>query len=162
MTEQTRVDLDRLLAEICRTFYAADLEGKFFRDRPMLQKAVTWPATWLRARGLTWTSDRYFKTLGELLKGIRRHGATGEVKYFPGYLLKCLQDHFAHNGDAYCDEGRRLRNSVNTALSSVRFADSPTTPSSSTVDILAAAHALLASRRRTLKIEPAGDQMGLL
>jgi hypothetical protein len=149
MTEQTKVDLEQLLAEIRRGFYAGDTVGKYFKDEPMLGKAITWPATWLRARGLTWTGDRYFSALRGLLAEIGKHGATGEIKYFPGYLLKCFQDHFAHNGDAYCDEGRQLRNGINVAMSAIQFSgQSGRREDTQTIDVLAAAHALLATRPR--------------
>lgn len=161
MTEQTKVDMEQLLAAIRKAFYAVDRSGKFFRDEPMLKKAITWPATWLRARGVTWSGPVYFKKLGELLREIKAHGATGEIHYFPGYLLKCFQDHFAHNGDTYCNDARTIRNAVDVVFSKVQFRDTPA-PQETVIDVLAAAHALLATRQRPNNAKRSDPQLPLL
>jgi hypothetical protein len=163
MTEQTRVDLEQLLTAIRKQFYARTPLEKFLKDQRHLQEVATWPATWLRARGITWTSERYFRTLQGLLVEIAKHGATGEIKYFPSYLLKVFQDHFAHNGDSYCAESKSVRNAVDLALAKVRFADAPLPAAGDNViDVLAAAHAVLATRRRAPKTQECSQQFELL
>lgn len=165
MTEETKVQLDRLLGTIREQFYAGQPPKKFFQDQNVLALAATWPATWLNHRGVTWTAERYFQTLHTLLREIKEHGATGEVKYFPGYLLKCIQDHFAHRSDEYCDEAKRTRSAFDLALGRAvdagKLADIRT--AEATVDVLAQAHRLLAKQPRRRKTPETNDgQLSLL
>ncbi|MBA4136548.1 MAG: hypothetical protein C0518_04450 [Opitutus sp.] len=166
MTEDTQVELDALLKNIRSQFYTEATAKKFFQDRNVLLVAITWPASWLKHRGVTWSAERYFQTIRELLQEIKRHGATGEIQYFPGYLLKCVQDHFAHNSDTYCDEAKRTRSAFDMALGRVMNASklAEVRAAEQTVDVLAEAHRMLASTRRRPKARPAksDDQLSLL
>lgn len=153
MTEETPVEVGELLKNIRDQFYTDTPEKKFFQDQTILLLAITWPATWLKERGTTWTAQRYFSTLRDLLQEIKRHGATGKIKYFPGYLLKCVQDHFAHNSDAYCDEGKRMRHSwelaIGRAVNSTKLEQ--VQEAEKTLDVLAQAHRVLATTKRRAK-----------
>jgi hypothetical protein len=165
MTEDTQIELERLLKNIRNQFYTEATAKKFFQDRNVLLVALTWPATWLKHRGVTWSAERYFATIRDLLQEIKRHGATGEIKYFPGYLLKCVQDHFAHNSDTYCDEAKRTRSAFEIALGRAINAGklAETRAAEQTVDVLAEAHRMLAKTRRRPKIQrQADDQLSLL
>lgn len=159
-TEATHVEAEELLTNIRNQFYTEATAKKFFQDRNVLLLAITYPAKWLKERGVTWSSDRYFQTLRDLLQEIKRHGATGQVKYFPGYLLKCVQDHFAHNSDTYCDEGKRMRSAWERALGrAISAAQSKQIQEDErTVEVLAQAHRVLAIKRRQPKTEKHDDQ----
>jgi hypothetical protein len=52
MTEDTAVEVERLLKNIRSQFYTTVPEKKFFQDRDSLIYAITWPATWLKGRGV--------------------------------------------------------------------------------------------------------------
>jgi len=153
ITAETKVELDALLAGIRKRFYAGQPEKRFFQDTAMLQKAVTWPATWLRARGVAWPAKRYFQAINDKLDEIQRHGATAaQIEFFPGYLMKVLQDHFAHNGEEYTREGKHLRNSIAYALASLpTHRAAAEHEQESVINVLAAAHALLATRAKAAK-----------
>jgi hypothetical protein len=164
-TERTPVDVDELLRNIRHQFYTEAPLKKFLQDQNVLLLAVTWPAKWLKERGVTWSEQRYLQTLYDLLQQIKRHGATGEIQYFPGYLLKVIQDHFAHNGEDYCDEGKRARyaweKALGTALGATRAAQ--IRADEQTLDTLAQAHRVLAIQRRRPKAKASPtDQLDLL
>lgn len=156
MAEDTQVEIEQLLGVINKTFYGKLPPKKFFQDRNVLLLAVTWPANWLKERGITWSAERYFRTLREILTGIREHGATGEIKYFAGYLLKCVQDHFAHNGDTYCEQGKNTLHAWERALGrATGAAGAPARRAAEqAIDVLAEAHRVLAQRRRPAKPFP--------
>jgi hypothetical protein len=163
-TEATPVDVDELLTNIRNQFYTEATAKKFFTDRNVLLLAVTYPAHWLKERGITWSADRYFQTLRDLLQEIKRHGATGSIKYFPGYLLKCVQDHFAHNSDTYCEEGKRMRSTWERALGrAISAAQSEQMRADEqTVAVLAQAHRVLAINRHRPKTPKSNDLQGSL
>lgn len=165
MTEDTQIRLEALLKNIRDQFYTTTPAQKFYQDRNVLLVALTWPASWLKHRGVTWTAERYFQTIRDLLQEIKRHGATGEIQYFPGYLLKCIQDHFAHHSDEYCDEAKRTRSAFDLALGRAidagKLAEIRTAEAA--IDVLAEAHRMLASARRRPKTAPRNDsQLSLL
>ncbi len=161
-TEATPVNVDDLLKNIRDQFYTDATAKKFFQDRNVLLLAITWPAKWLKERGVTWSGPRYFQVLYDLLQEIKRHGATGSIAYFPGYLVKVIQDHFAHNSDAYCDEGKRARHAwekaLGTAMGATRAAQ--VRDAEQTLDTLAQAHRVLAMKRRTPKTQKTDDLQG--
>lgn len=164
MTEDTHIQLERLLANVRSQFYTDVPAKKWFKDMPAMQRAVTWPATWLKHRGITWSADRYFREIREKLQEVKRHGATGEIEYFPGYLLKVLQDHFAHNSDRIRDEGRQARNAFDIALGRAQNAAqlAATRAAEQTVDVLAEAHRVLAGRKRSSRARQEPCSQGLL
>ena len=87
----------KLLALIQQNFYTCESsEKQFYADRRMLLYALSWPGKWLEQRGLPVTAQRYERLLAQRLKAIAQHGDRERYqRYFPAYLLKCLQDWFA-------------------------------------------------------------------
>ena len=141
--EEIALDLGPLLSEIRRRFYSRS-DRDFFRDCKKLEHAITWPATWLRSRGCAWSMDRYSALIRQKLTEITQHGHA-RASYFPSYLLKVLQDHFAHHSDSICAEGTKARNSFAQAIGQIsRAATTQTQKAETTIDILAAAHSILA------------------
>jgi len=131
-----------LLASIRGAFYG-DLDGKqWHQEKRFLMRVVTWPAAWFNRRGVTIRPDRYKAIFLGILDGIKVHGATAAVKFWPGYLLRCVQEHFRHHGDAYYEEGKAMRATVERALSQVTGR-----PQTDPVEALAHVHAVLAPRR---------------
>ena len=97
---------EALLAQIKQRFYSSDSSGKrFYEDRRMLLYALSWPAKWLDQRGLQVSAQQYERLLTQRLKTIAQHGDSERYeRYFPRYLLKCLQDWYAHHGDELYEE----------------------------------------------------------
>lgn len=152
---------ENILVQIKQRFYHSHASDKrFYEDRRMLLYAITWPATWLEMRGLPIRSQAYEKLLTQRLDDIATHGEPARYQaYFPRYLLKCIQDWFAHHGDDLYEELKHIRNrlcNIETLLRQL--------PSQTTQDVaapIAAAHAVLA-RQIHRKKQPAPKQLKLL
>jgi hypothetical protein len=122
----------------------------------------------LRERGIAWSARQYQDFIQERLQEVKRHGATGKIRFFPAYLLKVLQDHFAHNGHGYCDDAKKTGWAFDMALGRVINGSrlQAIQAAEKSTEILAEAHRLLAIRRRSSKPQKpapaADDQLSLL
>lgn len=156
---------NELLAVIRNQFYPdAQLGGEaakqWFQDQQFIrQRVVLWPAAWLNKRGVSLKPERYQQILLDIFADIKRHGATGAVKFWPGYLAKCVQDHFAHHEDEIYEEAKALRTQLERALAT---AGSATARQPDPVERLAAAHQVLSATARKRRCKPTADQLKLL
>ncbi|HUS37322.1 MAG TPA: hypothetical protein VM680_18390 [Verrucomicrobiae bacterium] len=112
--QSVAVEIRNDLLGVIRNQFYGDLEPKtFFKDQTfLLNNVILWPASWLDKRGVTLPPARYKAILLEVLNGIKQHGDTGSIKYWPGYLMKCVQSHFQIHGDEYYDEAKALRTTL--------------------------------------------------
>lgn len=150
---------EALLLALRQRFYD-QRPADYRRDRPRLLHALTWPATWLEARGLTCSPSRYQTLLADRIQAIAAHGNPAVYgAYFPTYLLKCLQDWFDRHGDNLYDELKHIRNALDQILASARFADRVHRHSRQ-LDLLVSTHRLLA-RPRPRPSGHAADQLTL-
>ena len=113
---------DAILEFISRHFYR-DARVDFLKERTrLLQWVVLWPATWLDERGVTLSAARYQEILigqkGILMEAIR-HGDTISIAYRPAWLKKCLQSHFAVQGERIYEEAKAVRNLAEQVMLSV-------------------------------------------
>jgi len=159
---------DELLLAIRLRFYVSR-PADYQRDRQRLLHAVTWPATWLEARGLTCAPQRYQTLIQDRLFAIAAHGnptaygASGLSSshgYFPNYLLKCLQDWFDHHGDELYAELKHIRNALDQLLASARFAERVQRHARH-LDLLVSTHRLIESRRSYRTPAASDDQLTL-
>jgi len=141
--------LGTLLVEIRHRFYTAvPNPRRFHRDRRALLYALTWPAVWLERRGLTCSPQRYGSLVGARLDAIGDHGdPTCYSAYFPRYLLKCLQDWFAHHGPQLYDELKHIRNALDQVLANAHWAGDVRRDARQ-LDVLVHTHRLLQRPRR--------------
>lgn len=118
----TQEFLHELLAEVQRRFYPTvrgEIPQLFHQHRRQLLKALTWPAVWWRQRGFKSeiTPARYRGEILTVLDGVAGHGdkvrmnVTGLAQsgFFPAYLLKCIQQHYGHHGEALYERAKPLR-----------------------------------------------------
>ena len=150
---------DALLLAIRLRFYV-HRPADYPRDRPRLLYALTWPATWLEARGLTCSPQRYQRLIADRLHAIAAHGNPSAYgAYFPTYLLKCLQDWFDRHGEELYAELKHIRNALDRLLASARFAQRVQRHASQ-LDVLVSTHRLLARRSTGAQDHPT-DQLTL-
>ena len=116
----------------------------------MLLYALPWPAKWLDQRGLQVSAQQYETLITQRLKSIVHHGDRQRYEcYFPRYLLKCLQDWFAHHGDELYEELKHVRNQLHSIEALMQGCASQR--AEDIVTPMARAHAILMSqcRRKT-------------
>lgn len=141
--------VDDLLAAIRGAFYGDLTDKQWHQEKRFLTRVVTWPARWLSGRAVTLPAERYKAIVLEILDGVKVHGATGSIKFWPGYLLRCVQAHFRVHGEDYYNEGKTVSAAVAKAMGSVgRHQVDP-------IEALAAANSVLSKRPvRTAKKQP--------
>ncbi len=132
-----------LLAVIRNQFYA-DSPKAFFQQRDALVLCLTRPAQWFSDRGICFPPARYTRLLQDILQTIKRHGATGEIRWFPGYLGKAVEQYLIHNGDDLYREAKGARNLAEVALSKLK----PTDAQADVTAPLAEARRILLSARK--------------
>ena len=148
-----------LLVAVRNQFYGDVGPKKWFQDRRfILRNVVLWPAAWLNKRGVTLPPERYRQILLEILQDIKRQGNTGAVRYWPAYLMHCVQEHWKHHGDDYYQEGKSMRSAVERSLMAFRrVQEAPAGPDP--VRQMAEARAIIQTPKRTRKRAP---KQGLL
>ena len=158
---ENNLPTEKILTQIKQRFYEnKPYEKRFYQDRRMLLYTVTWPATWLYKHGLPITSQAYQKLLTERLNDIAKHGDPARYRaYFPRYLLKAIQDWFAHHGEDLYQELKHVRNQLCDIDSLLRA--QPTQSAEDVVTPIAQAHAVLAVQCRRKKYADA-KQLNLL
>jgi hypothetical protein len=135
--------LEELLHDVRLRFYATQPPAAFHRDRRRLLSALTWPALWLERRGLFCSSQRYRQIVIDRLDAIRAHGNHAQYgRYFPTYLLKCLQDFLDRHGDELHGELKHVRNALDVVCGSLRFAERALVQSRQ-IDAMAQVHRFL-------------------
>ena len=153
-----------LLAVIRHQFYpdaslGGDAAKQWFQDQAFIRTSVVlWPAAWLNKRGVTLKPERYKQLLLDIFNDIKRHGATGAIRYWPGYLVKCVQEHFRHHEDEIYDEAKQLRTQLERALGT---AGAAVNRQPDAVTALAEAHRVLANTAKKRRRKPAADQLNL-
>ncbi|BET67202.1 hypothetical protein ASA1KI_21200 [Opitutales bacterium ASA1] len=170
--------IEEALRRIQRRWYA-QRPREFYRDRRALLAALTWPAAQLREQGVPIRLAQYACMLEGLLDGIEKHGIapfrgaqsdSPTVRqsdppsfYFPGYLTTCVRSHWRHHWEDYYEQGKRLRGTYERMLAGAGRNARRGGEEDKTVEILAAAHALVARRPakpQAQKVEPQRAQRG--
>jgi hypothetical protein len=147
----------RLLGTIRGQFCTGMDDKKWYSLRDWFRAyVILWPAKFMRKKGFSIPAKRYEQIMRSIFDDIKRHGSTDAVKHWNGYLLKCVQDHFDHHWEEYYAEAKSIRRTAEAALMACRKVERE----DPTVDILASAQAVLASKTRPTK-RPKGSQMDL-
>jgi hypothetical protein len=98
-------------------------------------------------KGFTVPGPRYEAIMRGIFETIKTRGQTGAVKFWPGYLMMCVQKHWHVHWEEYYAEAKSVRAAVDAALLACRPVERP----DNTVETLAAAHQVLATKKRQSK-----------
>jgi hypothetical protein len=156
-------DLVHRLLTVIRGQFCADLTIKeWAQSQHFIRKnVILWPATFIcKEHGFTLPAARYEAIMRGIFHDIIRNGQTCTVKYWPGYLMHCVQEHWMHHWVEYYDEAKSIRNLAERALLACKAIPA----ADKTVETLALAHKVLthANRsRRPDRVRPAQKQLGL-
>jgi len=92
---------------------------------------------------------------------VQRHGATGEIKFFPAYFERTVKAWFIHNGESLYEERKSIRDAIDLRFLKGLKTTAPTGPDP--MQVLAQTNAVLATTRRRQKSSPVdNDQLSLL
>jgi hypothetical protein len=111
------------------------------------RNVVLWPARFMWGKGFTIPGPRYEAIMRGIFETIKTRGHTEVVKFWPGYLMMCVQTHWRHHWEDYYAEAKSVRSAVDAALLACKPVERP----DNTVETLAAAHQVLATRKRHAK-----------
>ena len=135
--------VDGVMSKIRAQWYGERPPRDWFADQAFIKaRVVLWPAKWLDARGLTLPAERYFEIVITKLNDVHAHHGQETFKYLPGYLTKCMQDHFKHNEQAIHDEAKAFSAAVDAAIGKAQ-----SVPAADPVRAMAAAQELVSTKR---------------
>jgi len=114
-------------------------------------KVLMWPAAFIRGKNFTLPVEQYSQIMREILMGVKRHGQTATIHYMPGYLMKCVQEHWRIHWVEYYEKSKSVTTIADAAIVGLARTPIRTGP---TVEPIAAAHAVLTARARKPKSKP--------
>ncbi len=143
------------LMGLIRGQFCGDLADKdwFKHSHFVKRNVVLWPARFVKGKEFTLPVARYEAIMRGIFDGIKEHGQTGQIRYWPGYLMKCVQDHWRLHWEEYYNEAKAVRNISETALVSL----GKVAPADRGLEALAVAQSVLAGRRRKQPAKRAGQ-----
>ena len=149
-----------LLGAIRGQFLADCGEKRWFAfERPLLLRAITYPAAFLVRRAgegtvLPWA--RYQSILFTVMATIKRHGTARIIGSFGRYFFKAVQTHMAHHWEDYYAESKSAANALDAVFAKLPAATAA--GRDTTVADLAKIHAALASKAGRKKTPPPAEQ----
>lgn len=155
-------DLVNGLLSVIRSQFVPDLTDKeWYKEHNQFIKVrvVMWPARQMNKKGFTVTPERYQQIILAILKDVKRHGQTGQVRYWPGYLMHCVQQHWEHHWEEYYDEAKAIRNKADLVLLGLSKHQQPE-ECSQVIEAVGLAHQFLASKKHARKKTPPPAQQG--
>ena len=158
--QTTDTEMEARLLGIVRGQFCSDLTDKqWFQHIQFVRvNVILWSARFVTKHGFTLPGERFEGILKEVFMDIKRHGQTGQVRYWPGYLMKCVQDHWQHHWEDYYKEAKSVRNLAEAALVN----SGKVTAADRTVETLALAHQVLTGNRRKKRVGRQPKQLNLL
>ena len=145
-----------LLAYV-RNQFCPDVDGKAWGQMSHFIKprAIMWPAGFIQGKGFTLSVAEYDRVMREIFLGIKLHGNTARVGYWPAYLVKCVQEHWRIHWPEYYEKSKSTTTIADAAL--VGLAKTPVR-SGPSVEPIAQALAVLTARTRKAKAKPTGQR----
>ena len=117
--QDTPEDLVHRLLTTIRGQFCADLTiSEWSKHQHFIRRnVILWPAWFCcRKHGFTLPAARYETIMRGIFQTIIREGKTEAVKFWPGYLMKCVQEHWNHHWEEYYGEAKAIRGLAEQAL----------------------------------------------
>ncbi len=156
--QDTPDDLVRRLLTTIRGQFCGDLSPAEWEMHShfIRRNVILWPARFMIGKGFTVPAARYEAIMRDIFQTIIREGKTGAVKFWPGYLMMCVQSHWRHHWEDYYAEAKSARNLVASLIAGCK----PTEREDRTVEALALAHQVLTSKKRPARPAVKTSQLG--
>jgi hypothetical protein len=153
-TQPVPADLvDRLMAIVRGQFCGDMAGGEWGKHSHFVRlKVILWPAGFVRKKGFTIPAERYESIMRAIFEGIKGNMTNAPIRYWPGYLQKCVQEHWQHHWEDYYREARSAQALTEAGLQTL--GKLPARPDGA-VDAMAATAAILAHKRQQRRKKPA-------
>lgn len=150
--------VDRLMMTV-RSQFCYDMQGSDWGKHShfVRRNVILWPARFIKQHHFTLSAGRYEEIMREIFADIKRKMTTEPVRYWPGYLMKCVQEHWEHHWEDYYNEAKAAGNLASASL--VALGRLPQRPDG-VVESLAGAHQVLA-RKSKRGAKPGRQQLSL-
>jgi hypothetical protein len=146
----------RLLTTVRGQFCGDMTSGEWAMHSHFIRKnVILWPARFMWGKGFTLPAARYESIMRSIFQTIIREGKTDVVKFWPGYLMSCVHEHWHHHWEEYYAEAKAVRNQVAALIAGCK----PIEREDRTVEALEMAHKVLATKKRQATPHPA-KQLG--
>jgi hypothetical protein len=130
--------LEKPVAIVRDHFYKGVADKKWHQQKRAVMAALTWPAMWLKTRGLPLSGAKYQEILLEVLRDIyRARASAGPIEFFPAYLEASIKSRW----EEFYDRSKSFANAIDRAL--LAATRKPAGADDQTVDTLAEAHRLV-------------------
>jgi hypothetical protein len=157
--QETPKELELRLLGVVRGQFCGDMTDKewFTHSHFIRKNVVLWPAKFMRTgvigdqrlhTGFTLTIKRYEEIMRLIFDTIKTHGTNEPIRYWPGYLMKCVQDHWRIHWEDYYKESKNVTRIADAVLVNSGKAASV----DRTVEALAMAQGVLDRKRRKSKV----------
>jgi hypothetical protein len=147
--QEVSADLvDRLMA-IVRGQFCGQMTGKEWGQHShfVRRNVILWPARFIcNKKGFTLPGVRYEQIMRQIFSEIKANMTNAPIRYWPGYLMKCVQDHWRHHWEEYYNEAKAARNVAESTL--IALGRLPIR-SDSTVETLASVHKILTAKTKS-------------
>jgi len=156
MTAPARL-IAELMLRVRRDLYAHLPDATWHKQKAMVRRALTYPASWISQRAVEVSAARYRAILEGIITGIVTNGQFRDVTFLSRYFYTCVQRHMEHHGDTYYREGVSIRNNLTLAMTQLEKAQRG---ADSTIPVLAQVHAILVAQvKPPSHMRPDGDPL---
>jgi hypothetical protein len=140
--QEVPADLMNRLMALVRGQFCGNMTGKEWGKHShfVRRNVILWPARFVTGKGFTVPGNVYEQILRNIFSEIKANMTNAPIRYWPGYLMKCVQDHWRHHWEEYYEESKAARSSADMAL--VALGRLPARPDA-TVETLAGVHHVL-------------------
>ena len=146
--QEVSADLVNGLMAYVRNQFCGSMDGATWGKHShfVRRNVILWPARFIcDKKGFTLTGKRYEQIMRSIFAEIKANMTNAPIRYWPGYLMKCVQDHWKHHWEEYYQEAKSARNIAESTLLTLGRLPART---DSTVETLASAHRVLAAKAK--------------
>lgn len=139
--------VDRLMG-VVRHQFCGSMDGAEWGKHShfVRRNVILWPARFMcDKKGFTIPGERYDQIMRAIFAEIKANMTNAPIRYWPGYLMKCVQDHWKHHWEEYYEEAKSARNIAESTLLTLGRLSERSDP---TVETLAGVHRVLTAKAK--------------
>ena len=159
--QQVPGDLVNRLMLLVRTQFCGDMSGAEWGKHShfVRRNVIMWPARFICDKhNFSLSGERYESIMRGVFMDIKRNMTGAPVRYWPGYLMHCVQEHWVHHWEEYYQEAKAAANLTQAGLLALQRLPAG---SDNAIETIAAAQRILAHKAKRKGLA-APKQLGLL